>query len=72
MKIDLMTEEEVFSLLNKRKTAVWRLRMKCGFPAPILTHPTVYSRAAVEQWVADGGVNSKANQAIKYEEAQNV
>lgn len=62
MKIDLMTEEEVFSLLNKKRTALWRLRAKYGFPAPVLTHPSIYSRAAVEQWIADGGVNKKANQ----------
>lgn len=66
MRIDLMTEEEVFSLLNKKRTALWRLRAKCGFPAPVLTHPSIYNREAVERWIADGGVNSATNQTIKH------
>ncbi|AWP32155.1 hypothetical protein B9D02_05990 [Pantoea vagans] len=54
---DLMEEQEVFNLLGKKKTAVWRLRKEHGFPLPILTHPTRYSRKAVERWVEHGGIN---------------
>lgn len=57
MSNDFMTEQEVVALLNKKKTSLWRLRTKCGFPLPILTHPSVYSRTAVEKWIAEGGVN---------------
>lgn len=31
---DFMEEKEVFELLGKRKTAVWRLRKDHGFPPP--------------------------------------
>jgi len=54
---DFMEEREVFDLLKKKKTAVWRLRKEHGFPQPILTHPTRYSRKAVAQWIESGGVN---------------
>lgn len=57
MNSDFMTEKEVFQRLNKKRTAVWRLRKKYGFPEPVLTHPSKYSRAAVEKWIAEGGVN---------------
>ncbi len=54
---DFMTEEEVMLKIGKARTALWRLRKFNGFPAPVLTHPAKYSRAAVEKWIADGGVN---------------
>ncbi|MFH2377030.1 hypothetical protein ABK675_09450 [Hafnia paralvei] len=57
MSSDFMSEEEVFERINKKRTAVWRLRTKYGFPSPVLTHPSQYSRTAVEKWIAEGGVN---------------
>lgn len=54
---DFMEEKEVFTLLCKKKTAVWRLRKDHGFPSPILTHPSRYSRKAVMKWIEEGGVN---------------
>ncbi|PPE48877.1 hypothetical protein [Escherichia coli] len=57
MSSDFMSEKEVFERIKKKRTAVWRLRTKYGFPSPVLTHPSQYSRAAVEKWIADGGVN---------------
>lgn len=54
---DFMEEQEVFDLLKKKKTAVWRLRKEHGFPHPVLTYPTRYSRKAVIQWLESGGVN---------------
>lgn len=54
---DFMEEQEVFDLLKKKKTAVWRLRKEHGFPQPVLTYPTRYSRKAVIKWIEDGGVN---------------
>lgn len=54
---DFMEEKEVFDLLGKKKTAVWRLRKEHGFPQPILTYPTRYSRKAVVRWLEDGGIN---------------
>lgn len=57
MNNDFMTEQEVSELLNKKRTALWRLRTKYGFPSPVLTHPSVYSRTAVEKWISEGGVN---------------
>lgn len=54
---DFMEESEVFNLLDKKKTAVWRLRKDHGFPQPVLTYPTRYSRKAVIKWIEDGGVN---------------
>lgn len=54
---DFMEEQEVFELLKKKKTAVWRLRKEHGFPQPILTYPTRYSRKAVIKWIENGGVN---------------
>lgn len=59
---DFMEEQEVFDLLKKKKTAVWRLRKEHGFPMPVLTYPTRYSRKAVVKWIEDGGVNSQKNQ----------
>lgn len=54
---DFMEEKEVFELLGKKKTAVWRLRKEHGFPNPVLTHPSRYSRKAVSLWIEQGGVN---------------
>jgi len=52
-----MEEQEVFDLLKKKKTAVWRLRKDHGFPDPVLTYPSRYSRKAVMKWIDEGGVN---------------
>ena len=57
MSSDFMSEKEVFERIKKKRTAVWRLRTKYGFPSPVLTHPSQYSRTAVEKWIAEGGVN---------------
>ena len=54
---DFMEEAELFALLGKKKTAVWRLRKDHGFPNPVLTYPSRYSRKAVMKWLEDGGVN---------------
>lgn len=54
---DFMEEQEVFDLLGKKKTAVWRLRKDHGFPMPVLTYPTRYSRKAVKRWIEEGGIN---------------
>ncbi|BBV67564.1 TPA: DNA-binding protein [Kluyvera ascorbata] len=54
---DFMEEAELFELLGKKKTAVWRLRKDHGFPNPVLTYPSRYSRKAVMKWLEDGGVN---------------
>lgn len=54
---DFMEEKEVFELLGKKKIAVWRLRKERGFPKPVLTYPTRYSRKAVETWLEAGGIN---------------
>lgn len=54
---DFMEEQEVFDLLKKKKTAVWRLRKDHGFPDPVLTYPSRYSRKAVMKWIDEGGVN---------------
>lgn len=54
---DFIEESELFSLLGKKKTAVWRLRKEHGFPQPVLTYPTRYSRKAVNRWLEEGGVN---------------
>lgn len=55
---DFMEEQEVFELLGKKKTAVWRLRKEHGFPNPVLTYPSRYSRKAVFRWLEDGGINN--------------
>ncbi|RSB19781.1 hypothetical protein EGK65_08850 [Citrobacter farmeri] len=60
---DFMEEQEVFDLLKKKKTAIWRLRKEHGFPMPVLTYPTRYSRKAVIRWIEEGGVNRSANSA---------
>ncbi|MBT1926907.1 DNA-binding protein [Enterobacter hormaechei subsp. hoffmannii] len=54
---DFMEEQEVFDLLKKKKTALWRLRKVHGFPKPVLTYPSRYSRKAVMKWLEDGGIN---------------
>ncbi|MBK5072191.1 DNA-binding protein [Budviciaceae bacterium CWB-B4] len=54
---DLMSKEEVFSRIGKKETALWRLRKHHGFPEPVLSHPARFSRAAVEKWIAEGGIN---------------
>lgn len=56
-KSDFMSEKEVSERIGKKRTALWRLRTKHGFPSPVLTHPAKYSRTAVEKWIAEGGVN---------------
>ncbi|WP_373638588.1 hypothetical protein [Klebsiella quasipneumoniae] len=56
---DFMEEKEVFELLGKKKTAVWKLRKNHGFPNPVLTYPSRYSRTAVMKWLDDGGINRK-------------
>ncbi|MFZ1872207.1 MAG: hypothetical protein WAU54_05380 [Chania sp.] len=60
MITDFMTEEEVFARVGKKRTALWRLRSKYGFPAPVLSHPARYSRQAVEKWIESGGINRAA------------
>lgn len=57
MITDFMTEKEVSELLQKKRTALYSLRKKHGFPAPVFTHPARYSRQAVENWLNAGGVN---------------
>ncbi|HED1914419.1 DNA-binding protein [Kluyvera ascorbata] len=57
IKNDFMEESELFELIGKKKTAVWRLRKNYGFPMPVLTYPTRYSRKAVMKWLEDGGIN---------------
>lgn len=57
MSTDFMTEQEVSELLQKKRTALYNLRKKHGFPEPVLTHPARYSRKAVENWICAGGVN---------------
>lgn len=52
-----MTEEEVFTLIDKKRTALWRLRKDHDFPQPVLTHPSRYNRKAVVEWLESGGVN---------------
>ncbi|NWM02102.1 hypothetical protein GY665_06175 [Klebsiella quasipneumoniae] len=54
---DFMEEKEVFELLGKKKTAVWRLRKDHDFPNPVLTYPTRYSRKAVFNWIEEGSIN---------------
>lgn len=54
---DFMEEQEVFDLLKKKKTAIWRLRKEHGFPQPVLTYPTRYIRKAVMRWIEEGGIN---------------
>lgn len=54
---DFMEEQELFALLGKKKTAIWRLRKDHGYPNPVLTYPSRYSRKAVMKWLEDGGVN---------------
>ncbi|MDM4569073.1 hypothetical protein [Klebsiella michiganensis] len=56
---DFMEEPELFALLGKKKTAIWRLRKDHGFPNPILTYPSSYSRKAVMKWLEDGGINRR-------------
>ncbi|EAB2304019.1 helix-turn-helix domain-containing protein [Salmonella enterica] len=57
MITDFMSENEVSELLQKKRTALYNLRKKHGFPEPVLTHPARYSRQAVEKWINAGGVN---------------
>lgn len=57
MSTDLMSQDEVFALIGKKRTAMYYLRKRHGFPAPVLTHPAKYSRQLVEKWLAEGGVN---------------
>ena len=57
---DFMEEKEVFELLGKKKTAIWRLRKEYNFPQPVLTYPTRYSRKAVIDWLEQGGINRKS------------
>lgn len=57
MITDFMTEQEVSTLIGKKRTALYRLRKQHGFPEPVLTHPAKYSRQAVNKWLEAGGVN---------------
>ncbi|MDX7992632.1 hypothetical protein [Xenorhabdus littoralis] len=57
MDKDLIEEEDVFAMIGKKRTAVWRLRKKCGFPEPVLNFPARYSLSAIRKWIAKGGVN---------------
>ncbi|GAA0511297.1 hypothetical protein GCM10009414_21200 [Tatumella terrea] len=54
---DLMTQEEVFSVIGKKRVALYRLRKEKGFPEPVLQYPSRYVRADVENWLLTGGVN---------------
>ncbi|BET97346.1 helix-turn-helix transcriptional regulator [Xenorhabdus taiwanensis] len=57
MDKDLIEEKEVFDMLGKKRTAVYRLRKKHGFPEPVLSHPARYSYSAIREWLDNGGVN---------------
>ncbi|WP_346806929.1 helix-turn-helix domain-containing protein [Enterobacter chuandaensis] len=54
-----MSDKELFELLDKKRSAVYNLIKKHGFPPPVLTHPARFSRRAVEKWLSDGGVNRR-------------
>ncbi|MEG9742617.1 hypothetical protein [Enterobacter roggenkampii] len=58
-KHDFMSEQEVSELLDRKRTALWRLRQKYDFPQPVLMRPSRYSRKAVYQWIENGGINKK-------------
>ncbi|MDC9607106.1 helix-turn-helix transcriptional regulator [Xenorhabdus griffiniae] len=60
MDKDLISENDVFGMLGKKRTAVYRLRKKYGFPEPVLSHPARYRLSAVRQWIDEGGVNRKS------------
>ncbi|MBT0720398.1 DNA-binding protein [Rosenbergiella collisarenosi] len=49
---DLMTQEEVFKLISKKRTALYRLRKKEGFPEPVLQYPSQYLRSDVDDWLS--------------------
>ncbi len=57
MDKDLITENDVFNMLGKKRTAVYHLRKKHGFPEPVLSHPARYSLSAINKWLNAGGVN---------------
>jgi len=57
MSTDFMSEQEVSELIGKKRTAIYFLRKRHGFPEPVLTHPAKYSRQAVHKWIEAGGVN---------------
>ncbi|QPT33450.1 DNA-binding protein [Proteus penneri] len=58
MEADLIDEKDVFKMLGKKRTAIWRLRRKCGFPDPVLNYPARYRLSAINKWLENGGVNA--------------
>ncbi|OTA14483.1 50S ribosomal protein L7/L12 [Xenorhabdus beddingii] len=57
MSNDLIEEKDVFDMLGKKRTAVYRLRKKYGFPEPVLNYPARYRLSAIQKWLDDGGIN---------------
>ncbi|HCM64698.1 MAG TPA: hypothetical protein DIT05_19475 [Morganella sp. (in: Bacteria)] len=56
-KSDLIKECDVFEMTGRKRTAIWHLRKKKGFPNPIFSHPAKYSRSEIERWMREGGVS---------------
>ncbi|WP_334470683.1 helix-turn-helix transcriptional regulator [Arsenophonus sp. PmNCSU2021_1] len=57
---DLIEEKEVLKKLKRSRSALWRLRKKCGFPEPVLNYPARYRLSAIQAWIERGGINQRA------------
>lgn len=63
MESDLIDEKDLFKMIGKKRTAIWRLRRKFGFPDPVLNYPARYKLSAIERWLENGGVNADKSEA---------
>ncbi|KQN63670.1 AlpA family transcriptional regulator [Erwinia sp. Leaf53] len=58
----LIKESEVMAKLHiASRTTMWKYCRDHNFPKPVRTHPKAYLRAAVDEWLLNGGINPKVS-----------
>lgn len=57
---ELIEQNTLLKKLGIKRTALWTLRKKKGFPEPVLKHPSKYSVSEVNEWMKKGGVSQNS------------
>lgn len=57
---ELIDQNKLLENLNIKRTALWNLRKKKGFPDPVLKYPSRYSVEAIDEWIKKGGISQNS------------
>lgn len=55
--LKLIHQDDLLEKLGIKRTTLWSLRKKKGFPNPVLKYLSKYSLKAVDEWVDKGGIS---------------